>query len=774
MSSELSSNFLQFGIGMTNPADRSIYEFDQFRLDTPKLMLYRDGREVTLPPKVIKTLAVLVENRGEILSKDELMHLVWDDSVVEESNLSQYLYLLRKTLGEKPDGGNYIETLRRRGYRFNGDVELLERNLTERTEEEHHPNVAHRLKIERHGNVLRLVDRAPESRPFFPPDADSIPASPDVQLQSAGNQRPIAAALAVTAVIAAGLLYLWLRPANRVVEARNEMSVSRLTNGAFPFSATVSRDGKYFAYTEIEGETSQMWLQSVGEANRIKVAESPDKLYGMKTFSPDGRSLYFAMSEKTSPENISIYRMPVMGGPSTKILDRVSTIVSFSPDGGEVAFGRRDKSKGISSIFIADNDGRNERTVLERKEPLILTTTPAWSPDGQTIVFSEFGPGGSGFSNRNRIYALDIASGSVRDASAENWDTAYSTQWMRDKKGFVIIGTRENDSYSTRRDQVYYISFPEGVSRRITTDAMRHEPASLGVTDDGSIVTVMSNRSSQIWSMNINGDSATAVQVSRGANDGRAGLAPIPGGKLGFVTYTSEYLSVWSMNGDGSDMRQLTTSPLIVEELRPDPLGRYFVFSSPTERHNHLFRINIDGSELTQLTFGNGYEIDSSVSPDGVWVAYGSTEDNGKGGLTRLFRSPIDGGESSLFGDNQCSRPSYSPDGKYVVCLTDSDRELLLISAADGSRVRSFETPIFATVNSGVRWLPDSSGIAYICSDKESSNLWVQPVGGEKPSQLTNFTSGLIFNFAFSSEGSRIYLARGYPIQDAIMISDFR
>lgn len=102
-----------------------IYEFEGFRLDMAHSMLYRAGCELRLPPKAVETLAVLVASRGEILSKDELMAAVWLDSVVEESNLSQYLHLLRKVLGETSDGRPMIETLRRRGYRFLPDVRIV-------------------------------------------------------------------------------------------------------------------------------------------------------------------------------------------------------------------------------------------------------------------------------------------------------------------------------------------------------------------------------------------------------------------------------------------------------------------------------------------------------------------------------------------------------------------------------------------------------------------------------------------------------------------------
>ena len=182
MSLELTSNFLQFGLDMAKAHGHSIYEFDHFRLDAAKLMLYRDKTEIQLPPKVIKTLAVLVENSGEILSKDDLMNRVWEDSVVEESNLSQYLYLLRKTLGDRTDGRHYIETLRRRGYRFNGDVNAV----AFKPEVNGHSNgglhavglATSDVAVERQGNVLRLVELAPEREPLPEPIAERGMVSP--------------------------------------------------------------------------------------------------------------------------------------------------------------------------------------------------------------------------------------------------------------------------------------------------------------------------------------------------------------------------------------------------------------------------------------------------------------------------------------------------------------------------------------------------------------------------------------------------------------------
>jgi len=107
---------------MDRPAADDVLAFDGFRLDAGQRLLSRDGRDIPLSPKAVEILLVLVAHRGRIVSKNELLDAVWKHVVVEESNLYGYLHILRSTLGNAPDGKPYVETLRRRGYRFNGDV----------------------------------------------------------------------------------------------------------------------------------------------------------------------------------------------------------------------------------------------------------------------------------------------------------------------------------------------------------------------------------------------------------------------------------------------------------------------------------------------------------------------------------------------------------------------------------------------------------------------------------------------------------------------------
>jgi pimeloyl-ACP methyl ester carboxylesterase/DNA-binding winged helix-turn-helix (wHTH) protein/class 3 adenylate cyclase len=100
------------------PSRVCFYDFDDLRIDVEQRVLLRAGEVVGLTPKAFDTLLVLVQNSQHIIDKDTLLQTIWPDTFVEEANLAVNVSLLRKSLGERPDGGQYIETVPRRGYRF--------------------------------------------------------------------------------------------------------------------------------------------------------------------------------------------------------------------------------------------------------------------------------------------------------------------------------------------------------------------------------------------------------------------------------------------------------------------------------------------------------------------------------------------------------------------------------------------------------------------------------------------------------------------------------
>lgn len=105
---------------------RHLYEFGEFLLDETERCLLRKGEPVSLTPKAFDTLLVLVKRGGHIVEKDEMLKEVWPDTFVEEATLAQNIFTLRKALGQGRDGGLYIETVPKRGYRFVANVKAVD------------------------------------------------------------------------------------------------------------------------------------------------------------------------------------------------------------------------------------------------------------------------------------------------------------------------------------------------------------------------------------------------------------------------------------------------------------------------------------------------------------------------------------------------------------------------------------------------------------------------------------------------------------------------
>ena len=94
------------------------FTFGPFLLDLETRALLRDGERLPVAGRTLDTLAVLVQKRGRLLDKDELLSLIWSGTVVDEANLSQSIFTLRKVLGDSRKDARYIATVAGRGYQF--------------------------------------------------------------------------------------------------------------------------------------------------------------------------------------------------------------------------------------------------------------------------------------------------------------------------------------------------------------------------------------------------------------------------------------------------------------------------------------------------------------------------------------------------------------------------------------------------------------------------------------------------------------------------------
>src|SRR5262245_49295034 len=105
---------------------KGIYEFGRFQLNGPEGILLKEGRPVPLTPKGFDLLILVVENRGHLVPKEEIMSRLWPENFVEETNINRNISTLRRALSDSPNEPAYIETVPKRGFRFVAPVAEVE------------------------------------------------------------------------------------------------------------------------------------------------------------------------------------------------------------------------------------------------------------------------------------------------------------------------------------------------------------------------------------------------------------------------------------------------------------------------------------------------------------------------------------------------------------------------------------------------------------------------------------------------------------------------
>jgi len=752
----LNLNFIstEFNLKVVSNSDSKAYLFEGYRLDVQRRMLYRGEREVVLPPKAIETLIALIELKGEIVSKSDLMKIIWADTIVEESNLDHYLHVLRKTLGQKNDGQPFIETLRRRGYRFTPDVQVIEA-----------PN----------HNGTRLAPADSTSAELT--DRDESPAAV-TRRPNLANPRfsPILGVIAVLAGLLGSAAIWYFQRQNLPSRAaassvRGEISVTPMTNGNAVSDATISPDGKYFVYYDRSENKQHLWVQQVGQTVRVEITPPDEWTFQWPTFSRNAEFVYFVAQEKPGDQN-ALYRVSTLGGAPVKILTAVHSPVSFSHDGRQMAFVRYNEQTKEDQLVAASADGSAERILLTRTDPEGLSLGLAWSPDGKFIAYEVLDTNPTTSEGNCSIAAIEVATLATKELSPERWDTCFRMAWTFDGERLVFIGTRSGESLTTRRDQVYYLSVADGRSHRISTDGSRYQSTSLGLTTDNALLAVPHKRLSQIWVMDADGDARTAVQLTTGQMDGPPGIATLPDGRVGYVSRVGENLTIWVMNPDGSDQHQIGLQMPFVEELRATPDGHFFIFSARRNGFSHLYRIGTNGRDLKQLTDGESDEVSSTISPDSRWVYYVSDFREGGVSKAHLRKTSMDGSQTVNLKELEGGLlPDLSPNGKFIAALVG--RKLTILSSSDGTLMNSLDAHKWAHWWTGARWTPDGQSLTYLVPRENTSNVWVQALSGSAPRQLTTFPKGYIYEYAFSRDGKKLYVARGYQISDAIIIKNF-
>jgi Tol biopolymer transport system component/DNA-binding winged helix-turn-helix (wHTH) protein len=805
---------------MASPS-RHLYEFGPYRLDASERQLRLGSEAVHLTPKELDTLSALVRGAGRLMSKEELLKEIWPDTFVGEATLAQNVFTLRKALGEAEGGKSYIETVPRRGYRFAAAVrEVHEGGVTEAEPPAHAAafevegaaagltldstpaadsrNGAGRFELESIASQSQAVRRNGAGASADTSDAsENVGASTsstntEATLRLASHQRetqghhPVRAAVIISIVAFVGvaaLVYAVFRlsvspeaeSARGRAPAFQSMKVTRLPSTGAVAEAVISPDGKYFAYVSSEPGRQSMgvWIRQVVAASNVQqlVAPAQDTFYGGLTFSPDSLHVYYGAS-RPGPQPPSLMRVPVLGGPPEKILEAFNipgpSPVTFSPDGRSLAFVRGGNGEDLS-LVIANASGGSERTLVTRKGPALFGL-PSWSPDGKTIacVYGSVEQVQSSTPYLG-VTSFDASTGAETRVTNERWVGVSQISWLPDSKGLVLSASEEELSPS----QIWQLDFPSGEARRVTNDLNTYLGASM-TSDGNALVTVQTDRVPNVWVVPA-GDATRARQITTGSGkfDGFYGVAWTPDGRIVYASVASGSWDIWTMNADGTGQKQLTVGARSNYGPSVSADGRRIVFvSNRAGGAFNIWRMDADGSNPLQLTRGRGENF-AHFTPDGRWVVYATV---GFGQENAIWKVPVNGGEPTKLTDKPASWPFVSPDGRSFVCTyggndPSSAQKLAVIPIDGGEPTKLFDLP--PTCNANTVWMPDNRGIAFIDSRTGTNNVWMQPLSGGKPVQLTDFNSDGVAAYDWSRD-NRLAATRSVESTSVVLIKNFR
>ncbi len=338
--------------------------FGPYQLMTRPPALYRDGQFVSITPKALAILTVLVSKRGTAVSKGDLLATVWADTAVGEGILSQNVYTLRKILGPDFPDQNPIENVPRFGYRFSVTVQVHE-SVAE-------PTPAREL-------TSLLVGPGSETPiPLYssPEDPDDSPLS-SAPSADANRTRPLKWwMLSIPAVLS--LLIVGVLSARHLrSDKESKMEFVRFTKNTSDnrvTAAAISPDGQRIAYADVEGVV----LRGAHDISAHKVRTPELRRVERLEWSPDG--IHILVSGSSGSGLQQLWMLSTTGETPT-LLRENARLGTISPDGSWIAY----VADTGSEVWIVDPAREDARQVFAGS-PNDTFPVLQWSADGKRLL----------------------------------------------------------------------------------------------------------------------------------------------------------------------------------------------------------------------------------------------------------------------------------------------------------------------------------------------------------------------------------------------------
>src|SRR5258707_11317768 len=605
------------------------YEFAGFRLDTVLQVLSSPkGEPIALPSRAFETLRYLVERSGELVEKSSLMQAVWPRAVVEENNLNQCIFTLRKVLGEAAGERRFILTVPGRGFKFVAPVNVI-------------PNPSYVL---------------PNSDPLVRQNAPA----------PAEQKRRIVLAVLCAAVLAIGAArFLFNSHSPAVTSSAEYESLTDMADSAT--APALSSDGHLLAF--IAGgdpflSAGQIWLRLLPDGEPVQLTHTSGLIFA-PTFTPDGTHVAYSAVDKEAGGAWDTWLVPITGGEAVRLLPNASGLSFIGPH----AVMYSEFKTGLHLGIVSSLDDRSQhREVYLPGHERGMAHYSYLSPDRKSVLVVEMDRTANW---RCRLVPFDGSSpgvpvGPTGACLSAVWSPSgdwmyFSVQigghrhlWRQRYPGGqpqqITFGPTDEETVacapdghslltSLGREQSTIWLHAAGSERVLTIASYAFSP---WLSPDADRVYFLSARSStepsELWRVEV----ASGRKQSLLAGFAISGYDISPDEQqVVFTTVREGASQIWIAPLD----RHAAPSLLIRggDEVAFDRAGDIF-FRSLGEHVNFLHRMKSDGSSNDRVLETPIVEF-HAVAPDGRWV---SVDLPIEGGIAGAFLAPVGGGEPTL------------------------------------------------------------------------------------------------------------------------------
>lgn len=682
------------------------YSFGPYALDVESRVLRRNRDVLPLSGKALDTLVLLVQNRGRVLAKDDLMSRLWPGTIVEEANLTQTIFTLRKILGDSPKDHQYIATLQGRGYQF----------------------VAAVSEIQEDAGAPNSITPTPQP-PF---------------LKALGPLRTRAGRLlAVTAAITLGAL-AWvasvvMRPSRVDLPSPAVPFTTLLGSAATP---VFSPDGNSLAFVWSPEDDSRqsLYLKMIGSNAELRLTSAPGR-DSSPAWSPDGRQIAFARDFK---DHRGYYVISSLGGPARQVFQSKygrGAGLAWLPDGRHLVLPQSNPPQ-IPSMLLPGYGSPPARLISVDLETGIvrpLTSprppnamgdrSPVVSPDGRTIAFIRTFADGV-----EDVFLLPIAGGEARQL------TSYRSQfggisWTPDSREILFAYYRDSAA------RLWRIRIADREVKPVTSSAELVSNPTMALRGN-RLAYIVANGRVDLWRMEF--DASDPPKLNRAASfvsstreHGDPMYSP-DGRRLAFHSDRTGSVEIWTSDADGSNLAQLTNcggsnngSP------RWSPDGTMIAFDSRSTGNPEIFVISVEGAGLRRITNHPAEDVVPSWSGDGQWIYFTSN----RNGDFQIWKISAVTGETASSPAVQVTELGgfgafESSDGRYLYFSKGRGKTGLWRKALT-SDLKSPEQPILPSLQHWGWWALGKTGVFFIERPE-------RPIGGKLHVKYLSFASSKV------------------------------